>query len=79
MLTSIHIGHTHPTHGHLLCGEPVPICTDCGAALTALPTVVECPHYDKDHLRGMLSDILVDDCCSISSVLAFLSAVGLAI
>jgi hypothetical protein len=79
MLISIHIGHTHPTCGHLLCGELAPICTDCVAALTASPTVVECPHFDRDHLHGMLSDILGDDCCSMSSVLAFLSAIGLAI
>lgn len=33
ILTLLRIGHTHLAHGHVLRGEPAPVCTVCGTVL----------------------------------------------
>jgi hypothetical protein len=81
-LTQRQIGHTHISHGHLLRGEPIPLCINCGIPLSVVHILKDCPRYGEArniyHLHGVLSDILLDDCHCISSVLAFINAVGLA-
>jgi hypothetical protein len=77
-LSRLRISHTRLTHGHLLRGEPTPVCSNCGVPLTVAHILEDCPRYDKArhvyHLQGALSD----DRCSVPYVLAFITAVGLA-
>jgi hypothetical protein len=73
-------GHTHLTHGHMLCGELEPVCTGCGVFLTILLILAECPHYKEDclHLYSTLHDMLGDDHHSMCNMLAFLNGIDLA-
>jgi hypothetical protein len=54
------IGHTHLTRGHLLCGEPASVCTNCGIPFTVAHIFMSSQYH------------------SVSNVLAFENAVGLA-
>lgn len=76
------ISHMHLPHGHLLCSELAPLCINCSVPFSVSHVLVECPHYGEAclayHLHGMLSSKLDNDCHSISNVLAFLNAIGLA-
>jgi hypothetical protein len=66
---------------HAWCGEVVPVCRNCGVPLTVAHILVDCPCYGEAHhiyhLHDALSDMLSDDRCSTSNVLAFINAVGL--
>jgi hypothetical protein len=75
MLTPICIGHTCLTHGHLLCGELAPVCINCAVPLTVLLIVVKFPQYGE--VNGTFSDMVGDDQCSSSNMLAFLNALTL--
>jgi hypothetical protein len=70
------------THGHLLCGKPLPFCANCGTPLTVSHVLVDCSRYGEDchlyHLHGEISDMLGDDRHNVSNVLTFLNAVALA-
>jgi hypothetical protein len=75
LLMCLWIGHTCLTHGHLLWGDLAPLSTISHLLLA-------CPCYDEDHrtfhLQGMLSDILGDDCHSMSNIMTFLNGIGFA-
>jgi hypothetical protein len=80
--TRLRIGHTHLTSGHLLRDVPAPLCFNCDAPLTVAHIMVDCPRYGEARrtyqLHGALSDMLGDDHSTVSRVLAFVNAVGLA-
>jgi hypothetical protein len=69
------------THGHLFHGGPAPIRTPCGIPITVFYVLVGCLCYDEEcyrfHPHGSLRDILRDDCCSMSNVVALPIAVRL--
>jgi hypothetical protein len=73
---------THLTQGHWLRGEPAPVCTQCGAPLTAARTLVGCPLYAEARricdLDGVFSDISGYNPCLASNVLAFDTKIVLA-
>jgi hypothetical protein len=83
MLTCLWIGHMRLRHSHMLCGEPAPVCVNCGISLTVSQMLVECRCYGEArlayHVNSTLSDMLGDDRHSISNILDFLNATGLAI
>jgi hypothetical protein len=66
-LTRLQIGHTRLTRGHLVRGEPAPVCTRCGVPLKVAHTLVDCPRYAEArriyHLGGVVCDILADNPC----------------
>jgi hypothetical protein len=48
LLAGLRIEHTRLTHGHLLRGDPTPLCVHCGLPLAISHILLECAHYDKD-------------------------------
>jgi hypothetical protein len=66
----------------LLRGVLAPLCFICDGPLSVAHIVVDCPRYGEArrtyHLHGALSDMLDDDRSTVSRVLAFVNAVGLA-
>jgi hypothetical protein len=52
---------SYKDRGHLVRGDPAPVYMLCGALLTILHVLQECPHYNKEcqacHLHGVLHNI----------------------
>lgn len=46
-LVCLRIGCLCLTHGHLLCGEPAPVCRNCDVHLTVADILVDCLHMPK--------------------------------
>jgi hypothetical protein len=46
-LTRFRIGHTCRSRGHLLRGEPAPVCITCGVSLTVSHILVDVPRHDE--------------------------------
>jgi hypothetical protein len=82
LLTGLRFEHARLTHGHLLRGDPTPLCVHYGLPLAISHILLECEHYDKDrrtfHLQGAMRDILGDDRGKVSNVVAFLQSTGIA-
>ena len=45
VMCRLRIGHTKLTHGHLMCGDPIPYCENCLVHLTVHHALVECSDY----------------------------------
>ena len=56
VVTRLRIGHTRLTHGHLLAGDPMPLCTDCRIPLTVRHLLVECPALEAIRQRHGLAN-----------------------
>lgn len=63
----LQIAHTHFTRMHLL-GELGPVCSDCGARLTVCHMFKFC---------SPLCDILVECCCDLPNIVAFVTVLRL--
>jgi hypothetical protein len=60
MLTRLRTVHTRLTHGHILSGEPAPLCIYCDVPLTVSHVLIECPRQSEAcrgyHLHSALAD-----------------------
>ena len=57
-LTRLRIGHSRLTHGHLMQGDPQPVCLRCNVALTVEHLVLSCRATKKSrdaNLKGTTS------------------------
>jgi hypothetical protein len=79
-LKRLQIGPTRLTHGPLLGRQPAPDCAHCGVPLTVANVLVGGPAYAEArcicHLDDVIFDILGDNPCWTSNVLAFVAAFG---
>ena len=67
-LCRLRTGHTHGTHGYLVCGADRPVCPRCGALLSVRHVLLDCPQLEEERrrflgapssevsLRGLLGD-----------------------
>jgi hypothetical protein len=82
LLAGFRIEHTRLTHGHLLRGDPTPLCVHYGLPLAISHIRLECARYGKDrrefHLQGALSDILRDDRGKVPNFVTFMHSTGVA-
>ena len=68
VLTRLHIGHTHMTHGYLLRDEEPPFCVPCDEPCTVEHILIECidvmdtrvKHYTADNLKVLFRDVPPD-------------------
>jgi hypothetical protein len=76
VVARLRIGHTRLIHGHLLSGNPPPVCATCDVHLSVRHTLADCPRYtvqrDRLHLPNTIRDILADDPDVLSRLLVFL-------
>jgi kelch-like protein 2/3 len=65
ILTRLRTGHTHLTHGFLLRGEDVLICTHCDSPLSVVLILIDCLYFqearDIYQLHGSIREILQDN------------------
>lgn len=78
VIIRLRIGHTHLTHGHLMCREEAPVCT-CQEMLTIKHIFTSCTHHKADRdlfkLQGNLNEILKIE--NASSIIKFLEKINL--
>ena len=75
ILCRLRTGHTHGTHGYLLCGAERPACPRCGIMLSVRHVLVECRHLEEERRRHLgasaigisLTSLLGDDSRYIDS------------
>jgi hypothetical protein len=76
VVARLRIGHTRLTHGHLLSGNPPPVCATCDVHLSVPHILVDCPRCavqrDRLHLPHTMRDFLADDPDVLSRILIFL-------
>jgi hypothetical protein len=81
VVTRLRIGHTRLTHGHLLSGNPPPVCATSNIHLSVRHIVADCPRYtvqrDRLHLPHTIRNILADDPDVLSRLLAFLRTIDI--
>jgi hypothetical protein len=68
------------SRGHLLRGNPNPVCVQCGISLTILHTLRECPCYDKNcqtfYRHGQVCYMLINYRRTATNVVAVLYGIG---
>jgi hypothetical protein len=76
VVTRLRVGRTRLTRGHLLSGNPPPVCAPWNVHLSIRHILADCPRYavqrDRLHLPHTIRDILADDPEVLSRLLAFL-------
>ena len=88
-LCRLRTGHTHGTHGYLLCGGDSPVCPRCDAELTVRHVLLDCPQLEGERARHLgrssrdltLHSLLGDDSAVLESgsLFAFISAAQLSV
>jgi hypothetical protein len=67
--------------GHLLSGNPPPVCATCDVHLSVRHILADCPRYtvqrDRLHLPHTIRDILADDPDVLSRLLVFLRSIDI--
>ena len=89
ILCRLRIGHTHATHGYLLCGAQQPACPRCGARLSVRHVLLDCPQLEEErrrHLCASASDLSLacllgdnSDFIDGGRLFSFISAAGLSV
>ena len=88
-LCRLRTGHTHGTHGYLLCGADRPVCPRCGAVLSVYHVLLDCPQLEEERRRFLgtssptlsLRTLLGDDSVFLADgrLFAFVSAANLSV
>ena len=89
VLCRLRTGHTHATHGYLLCGAQQPACPRCGAMLSVRHVLLGCPQLEEErrrHLSASASDLSLGGLLGDNSdyidggrLFSFIAATGLSI
>jgi hypothetical protein len=81
LVARLRIGYTRLTHGHLLSGNPPPVCATCDVHLRFRHILADCPRYtvqrDRLHLPHTICDILADDPDVLSKLLVVLRTIDI--
>ena len=88
-LCRLRTGHTHGTHGYLLCGADRPVCPRCGAVLSVHHVLLDCPQLEEERRRFLgasaptlsMRGLLGDDSVFLADgrLFAFVNAANLSV